>query len=195
MTPPRAYPMPDITYALVPTAPQAPAQAKAMKDLLTNLVDVSNGDGAAPLPPGYYPLPTSMYQTALGDINSDITAAPSTPTTTPTTTPVAVPPGSVQPTSQPSTATDTSPGSSGSTSPFDSGSPDDQTLPLSSLVVVVVVLSLFAAIVHGEGELVTGRVGRGIDRAERHHHQPGEPQCGARGCCCPHSSCSPSSAW
>ncbi|MGB7053172.1 MAG: hypothetical protein WBG41_16525 [Acidimicrobiales bacterium] len=127
-----AYPMPDITYALVPTAPQAPAQAKAMKDLLTNLVDVSNGDGAAPLPPGYYPLPTSMYQTALGDINSDITAAPSTPTTTPTTTPVAVPPGSVQPTSQPSTATDTSPGSSGSTSPFDSGSPDDQTLPLSS---------------------------------------------------------------
>ena len=128
-----AYPMPDVTYALVPTAPQAPAQAQAMKNLLTNLVDVSEGDGAAPLPPGYYPMPTTMYQAALTDINTDITAAPSAVTTTTTTSPgpSATSPGSTQPTSQQTPASSSSPGSSGSTG-FGQSSNGDLTLPLSS---------------------------------------------------------------
>jgi hypothetical protein len=127
-----AYPMPDITYALVPTAPQAPTQAEAMKNLLTNLVDVSEGDGAAPLPPGYYPMPTTMYNAALADINTDITAAPGgvTPTTSPGTRPTS--PGSTQPTGQQTPAGSSSPGSSGSTGTFGQSPSGDLTLPLSS---------------------------------------------------------------
>jgi hypothetical protein len=129
-----AYPMPDITYALVPTAPQAPAQAQAMKNLLTNLVDVSEGDGAAPLPPGYYPMPTTMANAALADISTDITAAPSTATTTTTTTrpatPLSTTPGSTPPTGQQNPASSPSPDVSGSTGmPTSNGV---ETLPLSS---------------------------------------------------------------
>ena len=75
-----AYPMVNITYAIVPTAPQAEDQATAMKNLLTNLVTYSHSGGSIPLPTGYYPLPDSLYQAALSDINTDIVAAP-VPTT------------------------------------------------------------------------------------------------------------------
>jgi hypothetical protein len=127
-----AYPMPDITYALVPTAPQAPAQAQAMKNLLTNLVDVSEGDGAAPLPPGYYPMPTTMSTAALADIKADITAAPSAVTTTTSPGTQVTSPGSTQPTGQQTPAGSSSPDSSGSTGSFGQSSTGDQTLPLSS---------------------------------------------------------------
>lgn len=70
-----AYPLPMVTYALVSTAPQPTAtQATQLKDLLTNLVTYSNEGGSStfPLPPGYAPLPTSLYNAALTDISNDI---------------------------------------------------------------------------------------------------------------------------
>jgi len=76
---PTAYPMPDITYAMVPTAPQPPAQATAFKDLLTNLVTYSHNGGSIPLPSGYAPLPTTLYQAALADIATDVVAQPTSP--------------------------------------------------------------------------------------------------------------------
>jgi hypothetical protein len=75
-----AYPLPDITYAIVPTTPQPAATATAIKSLLTNLVTYSHGDGQHALPAGYAPLPTALYQAALADINADVVAA-SAPTT------------------------------------------------------------------------------------------------------------------
>ncbi len=80
---PTAYPMPDITYAMVPTAPQPPAQAAAIKDLLTNLVTYAHNGGSIPLPSGYAPLPTTLYQTALADIANDVVAQPSSGSATP----------------------------------------------------------------------------------------------------------------
>jgi ABC-type phosphate transport system substrate-binding protein len=82
---PAAYPLPDITYAMVPTTPIPAAKATAIKDLLTNLVTYSHGDGKNPLPAGYAPLPDAEYQTALAAINADIVAAP--PSATPATPP------------------------------------------------------------------------------------------------------------
>jgi hypothetical protein len=80
----QAYPMPDITYALVPTSPQPAATAAAEKDLLTNLVTYSHNGGSSahasgaanPLPGGYSPLPDSLYGQAMADIAADIVAAP-----------------------------------------------------------------------------------------------------------------------
>ncbi len=80
-----AYPMPDITYAIVPTGPLPADRAAALKSLLTNLVNVAHGTGTTPLPPGYYPLSDSLYQAALTDIGTDIVAAPATPPAAPTT--------------------------------------------------------------------------------------------------------------
>ncbi len=70
-----AYPMPMVTYALVSTSAQPAGIAPQLKDLLTNLVTYSHEGGttADPLPPGYAPLPTSLYNVALSDISSDIT--------------------------------------------------------------------------------------------------------------------------
>ena len=75
-TDPSAYPMPDITYAVVPTAAQPYSTATAMKDLLTNLVTYSH---TAALPAGYAPLPTGMYHTALSEISNDVASLPAPP--------------------------------------------------------------------------------------------------------------------
>ncbi len=80
----QAYPMPDITYALVPTSPQPAQTAAAEKDLLTNLVTYSHNGGSSahdsgstgPLPGGYSPLPDSLYGQAMADIAADIVAGP-----------------------------------------------------------------------------------------------------------------------
>ena len=58
---PNAYPMPDITYAMVPTAPLPASQATAVKNLLTNLVTFSHGGGSLALPSGYAPLSDTLY--------------------------------------------------------------------------------------------------------------------------------------
>jgi hypothetical protein len=70
-----AYPMPQVTYALVSTsAKRTSTQATQLKDLLTNLVTYSHNGGTTgePLPAGYAPLPATMYTQALSDISKDI---------------------------------------------------------------------------------------------------------------------------
>lgn len=71
-----AYPLPMVTYALVSAAPQPSAStAQELTDLLTNLVQYSYAAGqgySVPMPPGYFPLPQSLYQQALTDIAKDV---------------------------------------------------------------------------------------------------------------------------
>ncbi len=64
---PTAYPMPDITYAIVPTAPQSAPTTAAIRNLVTNLIDFSTS-GA--LPAGYYPMPAAMATAALADLHT-----------------------------------------------------------------------------------------------------------------------------
>lgn len=72
-TDPAAYAMPDVTYAVVKTAPQPAAQASTIKNLLTNLVNFSHSSS---VPAGYAPLPDSLYKTAMADIDADVNAEP-----------------------------------------------------------------------------------------------------------------------
>ena len=74
---PTSYPMPDITYAVVSTAPQKAAQVTETEDLLTSLVTYSN---KASLPGGYAPLPADLYQAALTDITHDFLPKPGSST-------------------------------------------------------------------------------------------------------------------
>jgi hypothetical protein len=64
---PTAYPMPDITYAIVPTSPESAATTAAIRNLITNLVDFSN---SGTLPAGYYPMPAAMTKAALADLQT-----------------------------------------------------------------------------------------------------------------------------
>jgi hypothetical protein len=66
-----AYPMPMVTYAVVPTTTVPAAQGQALTDLLTNMVDVSSGKTGS-LPGGYVPLPSALASQALTDIANDI---------------------------------------------------------------------------------------------------------------------------
>ena len=65
---PAAYPMPDVTYALVSTAPQSAATDQAEGDFLANLVSYSHGGGSIPLPPGYVAMPDNLYNQAVAEI-------------------------------------------------------------------------------------------------------------------------------
>ncbi len=71
-----AYPMPEITYAMVPTTPLPPSTATTLKNLLTNLVTYSHSGGSIPLPNGYAPLPSTLYQAALADIAKYVVSEP-----------------------------------------------------------------------------------------------------------------------
>jgi ABC-type phosphate transport system substrate-binding protein len=72
-----AYPMPLITYAVVPTSPADHGTAVAIKDLLTNMVTYSHSGGSVPLPSGYVPLPDSLYGQAESEIAKiNVPAAP-----------------------------------------------------------------------------------------------------------------------
>jgi hypothetical protein len=82
-TDPAAYPMANLTYAIVPTSKLSHDQGTAIKHFLTNIVNFSHS-GA--LPAGYAPLPDSIYQAAIAAIGSDLSIAPAPPTTTTTTT-------------------------------------------------------------------------------------------------------------
>lgn len=103
-TDPAAYPMPDVIYAVVSGNQVTAAQATAEQSMLNQLLKVSGGSEDTSLPAGFVPLPSSLYNAAVTDVQNDIVAAPS-PTTTTTTT----------------TAT-TTPASSGSGSGGDTGS-------------------------------------------------------------------------
>jgi hypothetical protein len=81
---PAAYPMANITYAIVPTSTLSNADGTAVKSLLTNLVEYSHSSA---LPAGYAPLPDGIYKAALADITADVSVAPAPPSTTTTTSP------------------------------------------------------------------------------------------------------------
>ena len=127
-TDPNVYAMPNITYAIVPTATQTYDQGTAIKNLLTNLVTYSHSSA---VPAGYAPLPTSIYQTALTDISNDISIAPAPPTPTTTTTTTASGSISSSSTSSPSTGSSSSSGS-GSGYVSSEGSTGATSSPLSS---------------------------------------------------------------
>jgi hypothetical protein len=124
-----AYPLANITYAIVPTSTFSNAEGTAVKSLLTNLVDYSHSSA---VPAGYAPLPDSIYQAALADIATDVSIAPASPTTTTTTT---TSPGSTTTT----IGTGADNGSGGGTSDYSSSGTDSgysgtssSALPLTS---------------------------------------------------------------
>ncbi len=70
-----AYPMPMVTYAVVPTSPVPAADAQSLKSFLSNVVAFSAGNDGA-LPGGYVPLTAGLAAQATADIAKDIVAAP-----------------------------------------------------------------------------------------------------------------------
>jgi hypothetical protein len=116
---PAAYPMPSVIYAVVPTTPQPAADATAVSDLLTQLLQLTSGSETSDLPDGFVPLPADIAAQSAADITKDIqTAAPPTTTTTTTTAPTTTTTTTTIPGS--TTATSTGTGSS-DTSDFANG--------------------------------------------------------------------------
>ena len=78
-TNPDVYPMPDVIYAAVSTAPVPAAQASAETDLLTQMLQLTGtgGSNVSLLPAGFVPLPASLVTQAQAGIAKDIVAAPS----------------------------------------------------------------------------------------------------------------------
>jgi hypothetical protein len=86
-TNPAAYPLPDVWYAVVPTGKLGEANGLQVHTLLDNILNISGGPQTADLPPGFAPLPASMYKQALADVEKDVVGPPPTPpTTVPSTT-------------------------------------------------------------------------------------------------------------
>ena len=80
---PAAYPMPNVTYAVVPTGTLPYATGTAVKNLLTNLVGFSHSTA---VPAGYAPLPDAIFQSAVAGIAAAVHSEPAPPPTTTTTT-------------------------------------------------------------------------------------------------------------
>jgi hypothetical protein len=70
-TDPNAYPMPSLTYAVVPTRGVTPTQAAQDQAMLTQLLNLTAGADTSDLPAGFVPLPSSLYQEAQADIAQD----------------------------------------------------------------------------------------------------------------------------
>jgi len=107
---PAAYPMANLTYAIVPTGQLSNDQGTAIKNLLTNVLSYSHSSA---VPAGYAPLPDSIYAAAMTDLNNDLTIAAAPPTTTTTTTTTSTTTTPTTTTSTPSTPTSAPPPSSG----------------------------------------------------------------------------------
>jgi hypothetical protein len=77
-----AYPMPDVIYAAVSTAPVPAGQASAETTLLTQMLQLTGtgGSNLAQLPRGFVPLPQALVTQAQSEIVKDIVAAPTPPT-------------------------------------------------------------------------------------------------------------------
>ena len=101
--------MPNVTYAVVPTATLPYATGTAVKNLLTNLVGFSHSTA---VPAGYAPLPDAIFQSAVADIAATVHSEPAPPPTTTTTT-------TTSPTTTTSSSSSSSTGSSGSGSTGD----------------------------------------------------------------------------
>lgn len=104
---PKAYPMPDVWYALVSTKAQPAAMVGAERTLLDDILTVSGGSLAKDLPPGYAPLPANLEKVALAEVDKDITSAGPPVTTTTTVPPTTVPSTTVPATSVPTTTVPT----------------------------------------------------------------------------------------
>jgi hypothetical protein len=101
------YPLPEITYAVVPTAKLTTTSATQMQSLLDELLNFTGGTDSSHLPAGFAPLPAWLYKRALGEVTTEIVAPPvkpqhggsgggggggTTTTTTSTTTTTTIPP-------------------------------------------------------------------------------------------------------
>ena len=119
---PAAYPMPDITYAIVPTVSQSAATTTAIQNLVTNLINFST---SAVLPAGYYPMPAGMAQAALTDLHTALYGSP------PSASSAAVPPSNAPSASSvysiPSTSGSTDSGVSSSQPSSDATNGSSQT--------------------------------------------------------------------
>ncbi|MGA2837640.1 MAG: hypothetical protein ABSF84_13680 [Acidimicrobiales bacterium] len=124
-----AYPLANLTYAVVPTSQLSYSEGTAVKNLLTNMVNFSYSGS---LPAGYAPLPKAIYDSALADITADVSIAPAPPaTTTTTTTTTTSTTSSSTGSSGYSSDTGSSNFSSGTGSSFGSGS-TESALPLTA---------------------------------------------------------------
>ncbi len=188
---PDAYPMPMITYAVVPDQATLPtSQAKAITQLITNLVAYSSGkDGS--LPGGYVPLTTQLQEQADHDIATDLvslnpasSATPSATVPSPAiggaaTSTVAASPGSGSTTASSPPAT-TTPSAASTSSP---SSPRRGPAPLVGPAGLDVVLGtrwlLPMLLGLGALALVSGPLLVVLPGRRRRRHQPGaadEPQ-------------------
>jgi hypothetical protein len=77
-TNPAVYPLPTVTYAIVPVGAEPAAEGNAMRTLLDSVLAFTGGAESSALPDGFVPLPSAMYQRSLSDVLSDITIAKST---------------------------------------------------------------------------------------------------------------------
>lgn len=84
---PKAYPLPDIWYAVVPTGDETATTVAAQRTLLDNVLRLTSSSQLSSLVPGFVPLPTSLKQQAEREIARLVTTAVP-PTTTTTTLPV-----------------------------------------------------------------------------------------------------------
>jgi hypothetical protein len=128
---PGAYPLPDVTYAVVPTTAVPADTATAETALLTNLVNYSHS--STTLPVGYAPLSDSLYTAAIADIAADVVSAPPTTTTTTTTTPTTTPTTTATTATVPGTVAATSGGTGTGTGTSDDSSSGASTAGDSSL--------------------------------------------------------------
>ena len=118
---PAAYPMPNVTYAVVPTGTLPYATGTAVKNLLTNLVGFSHSTA---VPAGYAPLPDAIFQSAVAGIAAAVHSEPAPPPTTTTTT--------TSPATTTTSSSSSSTGSSGSGSTGDGGSTGFSTSGLTT---------------------------------------------------------------
>lgn len=81
-TNPAAYPMPDVIYAVVSADPVPAEQASAEQQLLKSILELTGGSETSDLPPGFVPLPTSLYNQAETEVTNDIVAQPPPPSVT-----------------------------------------------------------------------------------------------------------------
>ncbi len=106
---PTAYPMPDITYAIVPTAGVSAATTTAISNLVTNMINFSTSQT---LPAGYFPMPAGMAKAALAALHTALYASPASPANSGRSSSLSsvftIPESSVSPAVAPSTIAKTS---------------------------------------------------------------------------------------
>jgi hypothetical protein len=109
-----SYPIPEVTYAVVPTAKLTATTAAQLQEALDELLNFTGGSTSSHLPAGYAPLPSWLYQRALADVKGEIVAPSSkksggggSGTTTTTTVPVTRTTSTVPPTTTSSTVPST----------------------------------------------------------------------------------------